>query len=145
MRRIELGAKWIRQHRRLCLSSLRRNLLLKVNKKVSYLNKKSLSVFEIPVLYMFCSNEHYMSISHMVIFMYMATQQRYESNYSPFSYRQIVGQTGYGNRSRRRKTLTTDMDWSSSLSVCQWPGRPEFNPRLSHTKDSKNGTWCHLA
>ena len=22
----------------------------------------------------------------------------------------------------------------------QWPGRPGFNPRSSHTKDSKNGT-----
>ena len=43
---LEMGAIWIRQHRRLCLSSLCRNLLLKVNKKVSYLNKKSLRVFE---------------------------------------------------------------------------------------------------
>ena len=24
--------------------------------------------------------------------------------------------------------------------VRQWPGRPGFNTRLSHTKDSKNGT-----
>ena len=81
---LELGAKWIRQHRRLCLSSLRRNRLLKVNKKVSYLNKKSLRVFEIPVLYMFCSNEHYMSISHMAIFVYMATQHWYHMpNWSP--------------------------------------------------------------
>ena len=24
-------------------------------------------------------------------------------------------------------------------SVRQWPGRPGFNPRSSHTKDSKNG------
>ena len=31
--------------------------------------------FEISVLYMFCSNKHYMYISHMAIFMYMATQQ----------------------------------------------------------------------
>ena len=64
---LELGAKWIRQHRRLCLSSLRRNLQLKVNKKVSYLNKKSLRVFEFRdsyVLYIFHSNEHYMSISY---------------------------------------------------------------------------------
>ena len=30
-------------------------------------------------------------------------------------------------------------------SVCQWSGRAEFNPRSSHTKDSKNGTWCRLA
>ena len=30
-------------------------------------------------------------------------------------------------------------------SLGQWPGRPAFNPRLSHTKDSENGTWCHLA
>ena len=36
---LETGAKWIRQHRRLSLSSLRRNLQLKVNKKVSYLKK----------------------------------------------------------------------------------------------------------
>ena len=28
--------------------------------------------------------------------------------------------------------------------VCQWSRRPGFNPRLSHTKDSKNGTWCHF-
>ena len=32
-----------------------------------------------------------------------------------------------------------------TLSVCQWPGRPGFNPRSSHSKDSKNGTWCYLA
>ena len=25
-------------------------------------------------------------------------------------------------------------------NVHQWPGRPGFNPRLSHTKESKNGT-----
>ena len=30
--------------------------------------------------------------------------------------------------------------WPSGLSVRQWPGRPGFNPRSSHTKDSKNGT-----
>ena len=30
--------------------------------------------------------------------------------------------------------------WSNELSVRQWSGRPGFNPRLSHTKDSKNGT-----
>ena len=29
--------------------------------------------------------------------------------------------------------------------VCQWPGRLGFNPRLSHAKDSKHGTRCHLA
>ena len=27
----------------------------------------------------------------------------------------------------------------------QWPWRPGFNPWSSHTKDSKNGTWCLLA
>ena len=43
---LEMGAKWIRQHRRLYLSSLRRNFQLKVYKKVSYLNKNSLRVFE---------------------------------------------------------------------------------------------------
>ena len=31
------------------------------------------------------------------------------------------------------------------VSVCQWSGRPGFNPRSSHTKDSKNGTLCFLA
>ena len=30
--------------------------------------------------------------------------------------------------------------WPSGLSVCQWPGRPQFNPRSSYIKDSKNGT-----
>ena len=31
--------------------------------------------------------------------------------------------------------------WPSGWSVCQWPGRPGFNPRLSHTKDlKKKGT-----
>ena len=29
--------------------------------------------------------------------------------------------------------------------VRQWSGRPGFSPRSSHTKDSKNGTWCLLA
>ena len=63
---LEMGAKWIRLHRRLCLSSLRQNLSLKVNKKVSYLNKKSLCVFEFRdsyVLYIFYSYQHSMSIS----------------------------------------------------------------------------------
>ena len=31
------------------------------------------------------------------------------------------------------------------LSVHLWSGRPGFNPRLSHTKDSKISTWCLLA
>ena len=71
---LEMRAKWIRQHRRLCLSSLCRNLYLKVNKKVSYLNKKSLRVFEFRdsyVLRMFYRYEHYMSFSHMAIIVNM--------------------------------------------------------------------------
>ena len=43
---LKLEAKWIRQHRRLRLSFLHRNLKLEFNKKVSYLNKKS--CFRIP-------------------------------------------------------------------------------------------------
>ena len=35
--------------------------------------------------------------------------------------------------------------WCNGLSVLQWPGRLGFNPRSSHTKDFKNGTWCLLA
>ena len=31
------------------------------------------------------------------------------------------------------------------LRVRQWSGRPGFNPKSSHTNDSKNGTWCFLA
>ena len=34
---------------------------------------------------------------------------------------------------------------SRGLSVRQWPGRPRFNLRSSHTKDSKNGTLYLLA
>ena len=30
-------------------------------------------------------------------------------------------------------------------SVRQWSGRQGFDPRSSHTKDSKNGTYCCLA
>ena len=30
-------------------------------------------------------------------------------------------------------------------SVHKWSGRPVFNLRSSHTKYSKNGTWCRLA
>ena len=30
-------------------------------------------------------------------------------------------------------------------TVHQWSGRTEFYPRSSHTKDSKNDTWCCLA
>ena len=37
------------------------------------------------------------------------------------------------------------VDWSNEQSVHQWSVRLEFNPRLSHIKDLKNGTWCHLA
>ena len=29
-------------------------------------------------------------------------------------------------------------------SVRPWPGRPEFNPRLNHTKDSKISIWYLL-
>ena len=35
--------------------------------------------------------------------------------------------------------------WPNEYSVRQWSGRPRLNPRSSHTKDSKNGTWCRLA
>ena len=31
------------------------------------------------------------------------------------------------------------------MSVRQWPGRPGFNPRSSHTKDSKSGARYRLA
>ena len=31
------------------------------------------------------------------------------------------------------------------LCVCQWPWRLEFNPMLSHSKDSKNSTSYLLA
>ena len=37
------------------------------------------------------------------------------------------------------------VDWPNEYCVHQWCGSPEFNPRSSHTKNSKNGTWCHLA
>ena len=30
--------------------------------------------------------------------------------------------------------------WHNGSSVRQWPGRPGFNSRSCHTKDSKNGT-----
>ena len=59
---------------RLCLSSICRNLLLKVNKKVSYLSKKSLRVFEFRdsyVLYTFYRYEYYMSISHVALIVAM--------------------------------------------------------------------------
>ena len=29
--------------------------------------------------------------------------------------------------------------WSHGQSVHQWSGKPDFNTRSSHTKDSKNG------
>ena len=37
--------------------------------------------------------------------------------------------------------------FANSLRDIYIPGRviPKVNPRSSHTKDSKNGTWCHLA
>ena len=31
-------------------------------------------------------------------------------------------------------------DIGPAVSVRQWPGRPGFNPRSSHTEDFKNGT-----
>ena len=37
------------------------------------------------------------------------------------------------------------LHWHNGYSVRQWPGRSGFNPWSSHTKDSKNGTWCLLA
>ena len=39
----------------------------------------------------------------------------------------------------------TIFSFGPAVSVRQWPGRPGFNPRSSHTKDFKNGTWYHLA
>ena len=33
--------------------------------------------------------------------------------------------------------IEKDSYWPNELSVCQWSGRLGFNPRLSHTKDSK--------
>ena len=33
--------------------------------------------------------------------------------------------------------VTPPGHWPNELSVCQWSGRPGFNPRSSHTKDSK--------
>ena len=35
--------------------------------------------------------------------------------------------------------------WPNEYSVHQWPGRPGFNPKSSHAKDVKNGTWFRLA
>ena len=35
--------------------------------------------------------------------------------------------------------------YTGPLSVHQWPRRPGFNPRSSHTKISKNGTRYLLA
>ena len=29
------------------------------------------------------------------------------------------------------------MCWPNAQRICQWAGRPGFNPRSSHTKDSK--------
>ena len=37
-------------------------------------------------------------------------------------------------------TLTKSGHWPNELSVLRWSGRPGFNPKLSHTRDSKNGT-----
>ena len=61
-----MGAKWIRQHRRLCLSSWRRNLWLKGNKKVSYLNKKSLRVFEFRDSYVLSLWTLYVHFAHVI-------------------------------------------------------------------------------
>ena len=30
--------------------------------------------------------------------------------------------------------------WPNESSIRQWSGRPKFNPRSSHTKNSKNST-----
>ena len=40
--------------------------------------------------------------------------------------------------------IITFQSWDLD-SVCQWCGRPGFNPRSCHTKDFKNGTWYLLA
>ena len=37
------------------------------------------------------------------------------------------------------------LTWIVFVIEGRWPGRPGFNPRSSHTKDFKNGTWYHLA
>ena len=38
------------------------------------------------------------------------------------------------------KTVPFQTTQFSVSSVRQWPGKPGFNPRSSHTKDFKNGT-----
>ena len=35
--------------------------------------------------------------------------------------------------------------YNPMTTIRQWSGRPGLNPRLSHTKDFKNGTWHRLA
>ena len=37
--------------------------------------------------------------------------------------------------------LSIPAHWPNGYSDCQWPRRPEFNPRSSHAKTPKNGTW----
>ena len=41
--------------------------------------------------------------------------------------------------------LLVSVSNSSDIGVRQWPGRPGFNSRSSHAKDSKNGTWFYTA
>ena len=38
------------------------------------------------------------------------------------------------------KIVYYNRDIGPAVRVLQWPGRPGFNPRSSHTKDFKNGT-----
>ena len=78
----EIGARWRSQHKKIVSLSLCRNLKLKSNKKVSYLNKKSLLLFEFRdsfvwsflyehYVYMLSTFDVHFTISHMAIFVYI--------------------------------------------------------------------------
>ena len=66
----ELGSRWRSQHKKIVSLSLFRNLWLKSNKKVSYLNKEVVTCFRISrflcSMYI-CGHEHSMSILHMAV------------------------------------------------------------------------------
>ena len=86
--------------------------LTEVNKKVSYLNKKSLRVFEFwdsYVLYMFYRYEHYMSISHRAILLCFDLLTRPKMPFKVMHRKEVTHSGGSYERKSRGRKLADEM------------------------------------
>ena len=89
-------------------------------------------------------NEYFLTISK-IFFISCVSQISFSDWLNSYIYIYIVTLTQPQLGGNLILFCRKDHNFAFHESVRQWPGRPGFNPRSSHTKDSKNGTWCLLA